>query len=164
MRKQQVSMVGKLATATMLTGVLALAATGCAAPASTSGSSSSSSPSASSTSTTLSASSSSSSQATSSWPDNANTADVPRPTFAGEPFVLDEGDLTSFSYLNISEADARAYLDELKAAGFTSVEANTDGYGSISYVARNPQTGTHLSFSYSTGGGSLTVALDRFGV
>lgn len=98
------------------------------------------------------------------WPENANTSGVPRPAFVGDAFVIDQNGLTSFTYSGVSSQDAAAYLQELKDSGFTKVEADTKAAGTVSYVARNVNTGTHLSYSYTSTGGSLTISLDRFGV
>ncbi len=101
----------------------------------------------------------------SDWPDNAETANVPRPTFSAAPIsVINSNNLVAITYSGIADADARTYLQQLKDAGFTSVDADTDVSGTISYVARNPETLTHLSYSYTASSGSLTVSLDRFGV
>lgn len=97
------------------------------------------------------------------WPENENTAGVPAPPFDEQPTVLDTEELTSLTYLDVDEEEARAYLDELKQAGFTQVESDSDVLGSISYVARNPETGVHLSFSYTASTGSTTISLDRYG-
>lgn len=129
--------------------------------------SSSSSKSASSSQTQSSvASSSASSQATSAeWPDNANTADVPRPTFAATPVsVIDSGGITAITYSKITADESAVYLQSLKDAGFTQIEADTNVAGTVSYVARNVDTKTHLSYSFTSSSGTLTVSLDRIGV
>lgn len=117
-------------------------------------------------STTPSSSSSSPAASTNSgWPDNANTASVPRPTFSATPIsVVDSGGITAITYSGISSDDSATYLQQLKDAGFTSVEANTNVAGAVSYVARNVNTKTHLSYSFTSSSGSLTVSLDRIGV
>ncbi len=98
------------------------------------------------------------------WPDNENTSGVPRPTFSGDVFVINQGGLTSFTYSGISSDDAQTYLQELKDSGFTKVESDSNAFGTISYAARNANTGTHMSYSYTSTSGSLTLSLDRFGV
>ncbi len=126
----------------------------------------SSSSSSSTNSTSSSSPSSSTSQSTaSSWPDNANTANVPRPTFAASSTsVLDSGGITAITYKGISSEDSATYLQQLKDAGFTKVEADSNVVGTVSYVARNVNTQTHLSYSFTSSSGLLTVSLDRIGV
>ncbi len=75
-------------------------------------------------------------QADLSWPDNENTAGVPRPTTqAAITQVIDENGLTNITYGDVPMAEAKVYLTQLKDAGFTEVESSTDIKETISYVA-----------------------------
>lgn len=99
------------------------------------------------------------------WPDNERTAGVPRPAFSATPIsVIDQNGLTAITYSGISRADADTYLASLKDSGFTQVEADSNVSGTVSYVARNVNTKTHLSFSYIGSSSTLTISLDRYGM
>lgn len=100
-------------------------------------------------------------QADLSWPDNENTAGVPRPTTqAAITQVIDENGLTNITYGDVPMAEAKVYLTQLKDAGFTEVESSTDIKETISYVATNPDSRTHLCFNYNSDG-TMAVSLDR---
>lgn len=109
----------------------------------------------------------SSTAVTGSWPENANTANVPAPSFTGsakQVSVIDSGGITALTYTGVEGEEAEAYLQELKDVGFTGVESDTNVLGTHSYTARNVDTKTHLSFTYTSAGKTLTVSLDRIAV
>ncbi len=136
------------------------------ASSSSSGSSSSSSSSASGSSTsgsTGSSSTGSSTSTSSAWPDNAHTAGVPQPQFAANvTLTLNESIFFSITYSGVAASDAATYLQQLKDAGFTKVESNTDIVGTTSYNATNPNSRQHLSFTYASTSKTMTVALNHY--
>ncbi|MDR1539313.1 MAG: hypothetical protein LBU32_15210 [Clostridiales bacterium] len=93
------------------------------------------------------------------WPDNEYTQLIPKPDFAVTSVLENEGIFTA-SFAG-TEADAlRAYVEQLKASGFTvdAQESDTEaeGIAAISYIAKNAD-GYEVTFASAQGQSSLTV-------
>jgi len=96
-----------------------------------------------------------------SWPDNALTKLIPKPDFT---LFAASGDDESYtlSFSGATLEQARAYVDEIKAAGFTvdaeSEDEVTYGIQIFSYDAKN-DAGNRISITMA--GGMFVVEIDK---
>ena len=165
--------ISKTVAIAAVAAVTAFAIAGCSgggAASSASASAGTASASASAASTSASASSTAASASGSSsslfsndgWPQNEITADVPVPGFSVEPSSVSSTDtMVSLSYDNVPEGEVSAFVEAVKAAGFTYSASEQKASSSYSYSARNADDilqSTNITIGYSSTG-SLNISV-----
>lgn len=96
------------------------------------------------------------------WPQNEITADVPAPEFSVKPSSVSSADaMVRLTYDNLPESEASAFVEAVKAAGFTYGAGEQKTASSYSYSARNTEDvsqSTNITIGY-TSSGSLDVSV-----
>lgn len=99
------------------------------------------------------------------WPVNDITADVPVPSLSASPSSVSENStITSVEYESVPESEVAAYVEQVKAAGFTHSVSESKASTSYMYSAKNKEDYNDMTLfilSYSNDG-YLSIQMSRF--